>query len=412
MPVITLEFPDSADQRQFRLDSATIVGVMGAGAMGAGIAQVAAMHGHRVFIADALAASVARARDAHQKAMTREVEKGRLRPEQAEDVLSRFTYVEGVSADHLSDMAGCGFVIEAIVENLAAKQQLFRGLESVVDANAVLASNTSSLSIAAIAGACTKPERVVGVHFFNPATLMPLVEIIPAITTSADVSQQARALMDAWGKVTVLATDTPGFIVNRVARAFYSESLRMLEEGVADAPTIDWAMRELGKFRMGPFELMDLIGNDVNFAVTSSVFEGMFFDARYRPSNTQRRLVEAGLLGKKTKRGYYDYRDGAAIPAATKDIALGQRIVDRVVAMLVNSAVDAVHQRIAVAADIELSMTKGVNYPKGLLAWGDEVGAATILARLEALHGEYLEERYRPSPLLRAIVRENRTLLS
>ncbi|MEO7999817.1 MAG: 3-hydroxyacyl-CoA dehydrogenase NAD-binding domain-containing protein, partial [Gemmatimonadaceae bacterium] len=308
----------------------TVVGVIGAGAMGAGIAQVAAMNGHRVVIADTLAASVARARDMHSKAMAREFEKNRLTREAADEVLARFTYVDGVSTEDLLAMRECGFIIEAIIENLSAKQALFRTLESVIDPGAVLASNTSSLSIAALAGACTHPERVVGVHFFNPATLMPLVEIIPAITTNPEIAEQSRALMDAWGKVTVMAADTPGFIVNRVARPFYSESLRMYEEGFADAATIDWAMRELGGFRMGPFELMDLIGNDVNFAVTSSVFEAMFFDGRYRPANTQRRLVEAGLLGRKTKRGYYDYREGAVMPEPNKDLALGQRIVDRV----------------------------------------------------------------------------------
>ena len=295
----------------------TIVGVIGAGAMGAGIAQVAAQNGHRVIIADAMAASVARAKDGHAKAMAREVEKGRLTRDAADAVLARFMYVDGVSLDHIGAMRACGFVIEAIIEDLSAKQALFRTLESVIERGAVLASNTSSLSIAALAGACSRPDRVVGVHFFNPATLMPLVEIIPAITTRADVASQARALMNAWGKVTVLAADTPGFIVNRVARPFYSEALRMHEEGLADAPTIDWAMRDLGGFKMGPFELMDLIGNDVNFAVTSSVFEAMFYDGRYRPANTQRRLVEAGLLGRKTKRGYYDYRDGAVMPAGT-----------------------------------------------------------------------------------------------
>ena len=276
----------------------------------------------------------------------------------------------------------------------------------------MLASNTSSLSIAALAGACSQPDRVVGVHFFNPATLMPLVEIIPAITTRPEVAAQSRALMNAWGKVTVMAADTPGFIVNRVARPFYSEALRLYEEGVADAATIDWAMREIGGFKMGPFELMDLIGNDVNFAVTSSVFEAMFYDARFRPAITQRRLVEAGLLGRKTQRGYYDYRDGARMPDANKDAVVGQQIVDRILAMLVNQAVDAVHQRVAAPQDIELSMTKGVNYPKGLLAWGDEIGAAVVLERLEALHVEYLEERYRPSPLLRNVVREGAQLLT
>lgn len=394
------------------LGKETFVGVIGAGAMGAGIAQVAAVNGHRVVIADSQAASVARAKDMHAKALARDVEKNRMTREAADEVLSRISYVDGVSMEHLLAFKDCTFVIEAIIENLSAKQTLFRTLESVMDPGAVLASNTSSLSIAALAGACSHPARVVGVHFFNPAPLMPLVEIIPAITTDAGVAQQSRALMDSWGKVTVMAADTPGFIVNRVARPFYSEAIRMYEEGFADAATIDWALREIGGFRMGPFELMDLIGNDVNFAVTSSVFEGMFFDGRYRPSNTQRRLVEAGLLGRKTKRGYYDYRDGAVMPEANKDSALGQRIVDRVLAMLVNQAADAVHQRIASPADIELSMTKGVNYPKGLLAWGDEIGARTVLERLEALHAEYLEERYRPSPLLRKAVIGSGKLLS
>lgn len=394
------------------LDASTAIGVVGAGAMGAGIAQVAAVRGHRVVVADALPASVARARDGHAKAMAREVEKGRLTRDAADATLGRLTYLDGVTSEHLAAMRECGFVIEAIIENLPAKQALFRALEAVVSDSAVLASNTSSLSIAALAGGTRNAARVVGVHFFNPAPLMPLVEIIPAITTSTDVATQARALMDAWGKTTVMAADTPGFIVNRVARPFYSESLRLLEESFASAATIDWALREIGGFRMGPFELMDLIGNDVNFAVTSSVFDGMFFDGRYRPANTQRRMVEAGMLGRKSGRGYYDYRDGATPPTPDKDTALGQRIVDRVLAMLVNAAADAVHQQVANAADIELSMTRGVNYPKGLLAWGDEIGASVILARLEALHAEYLEERYRPSPLLRRVVREGGRLLA
>jgi 3-hydroxybutyryl-CoA dehydrogenase len=220
------------------------------------------------------------------------------------------------------------------------------------------------------------------------------------------------SLVGAWKKIGVVATDTPGFIVNRVARPYYGESLRLLEEGIADAPTIDWAMRELGGFRMGPFELMDFIGNDVNFAVTTSVFEGFFYDPRYKPALTQRRLVEAGLYGRKRERGYYDYREGAEAPRPTKDAALGQRIVDRVVAMLVNEAVDAVQMRVASPSDIELAMTKGVNYPRGLLRWGDEIGPAEILRRLESLHSEYGEDRYRPSPLLRRHVREGRALLA
>jgi 3-hydroxybutyryl-CoA dehydrogenase len=390
----------------------SVIGVVGAGAMGAGIAQVAASRGHRVVLADAQVAAIARAKDGHAKAMAREVEKGRITRPDADAVLARLTYVEGVDALALTQFADCRLVIEAIVEDLGIKQTLFTALEKVIANDAVLATNTSSLSVAALAGACQRPERVVGIHFFNPAPVMPLVEIIPSIITDAAVADAAQELVDAWGKVTVRCTDTPGFIVNRIARPFYGEALRILEERLADAPTIDWAMKELGGFKMGPFELMDFIGNDVNFAVTRSVFEAMFYDPRYKPALTQRRLVESGLLGRKTKRGYYDYRDGAVAPEPKRDETMGRVIVDRIVAMLINEAVDAVQLGIASPQDIELAMTKGVNYPRGLLAWGDTLGAGQVLATLEALQAEYGEDRYRPSPLLRRTAKSNGTLLT
>ena len=198
--------------------------------------------------------------------------------------------------------------------------------------------------------------------------------------------------------------------MNRIARPFYGEALRIFEEGIADCATIDWAMRTLGGFRMGPFELMDLIGNDVNFAVTSAVYEGFFFDPRYKPSLTQRRLVDANLLGRKTGRGWYDYRDGAAPPAPREDPALGSSILDRILAMLINEAVDAVFWRVATPADIDLAMMKGVNYPKGLLAWAEELGYRVALERLERLQAEYGEDRYRPSPLLRRLAASGGTL--
>ena len=239
---------------------------------------------------------------------------------------------------------------------------------------------------------------------------MPLVEIIPAIGTADAVCDAARALVTSWKKVTVLAADTPGFLVNRVARPFYGEALRIQEEGIADIATIDWAMRTIGGFRMGPFELMDFIGHDVNFAVTRSVFEGMYHDPRYRLSIAQQRLLEAGWLGRKAGRGFYDHRDGAVTPSATEDAALGQRIVDRILAMLVNEATEAVHLRLASPEDIELAMTTGVNYPRGLLAWGDAIGPATVLAQLEALHADTGDMRYRPSVRLRQVVRAGTAL--
>ena len=394
-----------------RLDGSTIVGVVGAGAMGAGIAQVAAGRGHRVVIADASSDAIERAHQGHARAMVREVEKGRLGRAEADAVLARISYVPEMTEESLQAFADCGLVIEAIIESLAAKRELFRVLELVIDPAAVLATNTSSLSVAALAGGSRHPSRIIGIHFFNPAPVMPLVEIIPSIVTDVAITAAVRALVDCWGKTAVLAADTPGFIVNRVARPFYGEALRILEEGIADAATIDWAMKTLGGFKMGPFELMDFIGNDVNFAVTSSVFEGMFFDPRYKPALTQRRLVEAGWLGRKTGRGYYDYQDGAKVPEPLVDTTLGQQVVDRILAMLVNEAAEAVHLRIASPADLEQAMTTGVNYPKGLLAWGDAIGVATILARLEALQAEYGEDRYRPSPYLRRVVRSGGTLL-
>ncbi len=390
----------------------TAIGVIGAGAMGAGIAQVAAMSGHPVVLADAQPAAVARAKSGHAKALAREIEKGRLTRDSADAVLARVQYVEGVHAAALAAFAPCGIVIEAIIEQLPAKQTLFKALEQVVEREAILASNTSSLSIAALAGACMHGDRMVGVHFFNPAPIMPLVEIIPSIGTTQAVIDTARALVQSWKKVTVLAADTPGFLVNRVARPFYGEALRIQEEGIADIPTIDWAMRTIGGFRMGPFELMDFIGHDVNFAVTRSVFDGMYQDPRYRPSIAQQRLVEAGWLGRKAQRGFYDYADGAAAPAPTEDSALGQQIVNRVLAMLVNEAVDAVHLRLASPDDVELAMTTGVNYPRGLLAWGDEIGARVVLERLDALFAATHDMRYRASVRLRQVAQAGTSLRS
>ncbi len=388
-----------------------VVGVVGAGAMGSGIAQVAAAAGHQVVLGDAHGSAIQKARAAIAASLGRDVSKGRLEQAAADATLGRITDAGDLALGYQA-YRECTVVIEAIAESLPIKLEIFRELEQEVGDACMLATNTSSLSVAAIAGQCRRAERVIGIHFFNPATVMPLVEIIPAITTDAPVTATARALVDSWGKTTVIASDTPGFIVNRVARPFYGESLRMLEEGIADAPTIDWAMRELGGFRMGPFELMDFIGHDINYAVTSSVFESMYCDPRYRPSITQRRLVDAGFLGRKRDRGFYDYRDGASRPEPTRDDALGRMMLQRVLSMLVNEAVEAMYLRVASPADLELSMTRGVNYPKGLLAWGDEIGPDRVLATLDALHDEYRDDRYRASVLLRRRVREGGALFA
>jgi 3-hydroxybutyryl-CoA dehydrogenase len=383
------------------------VGVLGAGAMGSGIAQVAAVAGDTVILQDVDEEAIARTRAGIDKALTREIEKGRLTQSAAEAVRGRLRYFAGAD---LRGFAACELVIEAIVEQLGPKRESFAALERVVAPDATLATNTSALSITAIASACQHPERVLGLHFFNPAPVMPLVEVVRGHGTSAALVDAACARAQRWGKITVVAADTPGFIVNRVARPFYGEALRILDEGIADCATIDWAMRTFGGFRMGPFELMDLIGNDVNFAVTSAVYEGFFFDPRYKPSLTQRRLVDANLLGRKTGRGYYDYRDGAVRPVPREDAALGQTILDRILAMLINEAVDAVFWGIAKPGDIDIAMVKGVNYPRGLIAWAEELGYRVTLERLERLQAEYGEDRYRPSPLLRRLAATGGTL--
>lgn len=394
------------------LDIDTIVGVVGAGTMGAGIAQVAALQGHRVVLSDAIPEAVERARAGIAKSLARRVEKQKLSQEDADATAARISYVAGISGMQWREFASCGVAIEAVIEDLALKKAVLSSLERVMAPDAILASNTSSLSIAALAAACTNRGRVVGIHFFNPAPVMPLVEIVGAITTDPTVTATVQTFIRGWGKTAVVASDTPGFIVNRVARPFYGEALRIAEEGIADVATIDWAMRELGGFKMGPFELMDFIGNDVNYAVTCSVYEAMYYDPRYRPALTQRRLVEAGMLGRKTGRGYYDYHDGAKLPSPLRDQGLGKRVADRIVAMLINEAVDALHMQVASAEDLELAMTTGVNYPKGLLAWGDELGVRTVLQRISALQDEYGEDRYRPSPLLKRMAKEARKILS
>jgi len=385
------------------------VGIIGSGTMGSGIAQVAATSGCKVKLYDTNQKALDKSKVALEKVLTRLVVKGRIDEVEKTRIQSNITYV-----DNLKDLADSNLAIEAIIENLDIKQKVFSELENYVADDCIIASNTSSLSIASIASSLQKPERCIGIHFFNPAPLMKLVEVIPAIQTSSEVLDKSAEIISDWKKTVAVAKDTPGFIVNRVARPFYGESLRIYEEGLADFATIDWSLKTLGGFRMGPFELMDFIGNDVNYTVTETVFTAFYFDPRYKPAFTQKRFAEAGYLGRKTGKGYYNYDENGAIviPSEAKeshDKKLAQQIFDRVLVMLINEAADALFLNVATAIDIDNAMTKGVNYPKGLLAWADEKGIDWCVSKMDELYNEYHEDRYRCSPLLRKMNRENRT---
>ncbi|WP_063734550.1 3-hydroxyacyl-CoA dehydrogenase [Streptomyces sp. RTd22] len=486
------------------------VAVVGTGTMGQGIAQVALVAGHPVRLYDAAPGRAAQAVDAIAARLDRLVAKGSLAGAGRDAALGRLAAV-----DRLADLADTELAIEAILEELGAKQQLFTALETVVSDRCVLATNTSSLSVTAVAGALRRPGRLVGLHFFNPAPLLPLVEVVRGFATDRAAADRAYETVAAWGKTPVRCADTPGFIVNRIARPFYAEAFRVYEEGGADPATIDAVLRESGGFRMGPFELTDLIGQDVNEAVTRSVWESLFHDPKSTPSLAQRRLVDAGLHGRKTGRGWYDHADGApsprphtaepcdapakialhgdlgpaaglvplieeagitlvrepvaeagpggflALPDGTRlsltdgsaattdpfapgirfDLALDYRtatrialapsatadplataaatglfqalgkqvsvvgdlpgmIVARTVAMLVDFAADAVARGVASAGDIDTAMRTGVNYPRGPLYWGDQLGAGWVRDVLRNLHDACPTGRYAPSQAL------------
>jgi len=492
------------------LGASTLVAVVGSGAMGSGIAQIAAAAGHVVKLYDTRPEAVEKAIAGIRKTFGMLAEKGRMKPEDADAAGARLQ-----AAGTIGELAGAGLVVEAIVENLEIKRQLFADLEKVVAEDCILATNTSSISVTALAAKLAVPGRFVGMHFFNPVPLMALVEVISGLATDAQVAARIFDTALAWGKSPVHAKSTPGFIVNRVARPYYAEALRLLNEQAADPATIDAVMREAGGFRMGPFELMDLIGHDVNFAVTQSVFNAYFNDPRFTPSLVQQELVNAGFLGRKSGRGFYRYDDeskpqpaseGTATPpsrmtvwgrspfvdaivsraraagvdvaeqesngddaliecgdavlcltdgrSATQraaeegrpnlvlfDLALDygkaarlavsaseqcdpqaflaavgflqsagyavSRLADvpglavmRTVAMLANEAADAVNQGVCDAAGADVAMQKGVNYPRGPLAWADGIGVAYVMRVLLNLARLYGEDRYRVSPLI------------
>ncbi|CAM6548423.1 3-hydroxyacyl-CoA dehydrogenase PaaH [Leclercia adecarboxylata] len=457
------------------------VAVIGSGIMGAGIAEVAASHGHPVLVYDINADAISRAIDGIRTRLESRVARGKLSAEACEQTLQRLVPVTDIQA-----LARADLVIEAASEQMAVKKALFAQLAEICPAKTLLTSNTSSISITAIAADLSHPERVAGLHFFNPAPVMKLVEVVSGLATSEEVVEQLSALAVKWGKQPVRCQSTPGFIVNRVARPYYAEAWRALEEQVAAPEAIDAALREGAGFPMGPLELTDMIGQDVNFAVTCSVFNAFWQERRFLPSLVQQELVLAGRFGKKSGQGVYNWRsdrpaaswletvsdadsaisvqrrsdgvteiDGlllietqgetaqalanrygqpvvvcdrqegdvaviavaASNPASANRKAVwhlqqqGKRVLQvadypglliwRTVAMIVNEALDALQKGVASEQDIDTAMRLGVNYPRGPLAWGEQLGWQRLLRLLENLQRHYGEERYRPSSLLR-----------
>ena len=370
--------------------------VVGAGAMGIGIAQVLSQAGASVFLYDIDLAGVKKALEKLEKVMERLVVKGRLERLESREILKRITPIEA-----LEKAEGAQVVIEAISENIELKRDLFQRLEDLLPADTIFATNTSSLSIASLAKGLNHPERLIGIHFFNPAALMPLVEIIPSMATGPEIVSGCKSWLTQMGKSPVVAKDSPGFIVNRVARAFYGEAMNIYEEGIASPDTIDWAMTSIGKFKMGPFLLMDFIGQDINYSVSESVWTQFYFEPRFRPNISQKRLVEQGWLGRKTGRGFYTYEKGSAVSNPIKDEALGNAILERILALLINEALSALGDRLCTLEDLETAMVKGVNYPIGLIEWAKKIGPDKILQILKDLLDHTGDGRYRPTALLK-----------
>ena len=372
------------------------VGIIGSGTMGIGIAQVASTAGCEVFLYDANSWQAEKSLLGLKSTLNKLVKKQKISAEKSDDIFNKIIF-----CTDLVELKDCDLVIEAIIENKEIKTKVFGELENIVSEKCVISSNTSSISITSLSAELKNPGRFIGIHFFNPAPLMPLVEVIPGLLTEKTLAREIYTLMESWSKTPVIAKDVPGFIVNRIARPFYGEALRIAEENIATPEQIDDAMRTLGNFRMGPFELMDLIGIDINFSVTKTVYADYFYDPKYKPSLLQQRMAEAKLLGRKTGKGFYDYSENAEKPAPEKNDELYQTIFNRIISMLINEAVEAKRLGIANDEDLELAMQKGVNYPKGLLQWGFDIGYLKISENLQKLYEEYQEERYRQSPLLR-----------
>jgi 3-hydroxybutyryl-CoA dehydrogenase len=401
------------------IQPARIIGVIGAGTMGAGIAQLAARSGARTILHDPLPEALERGVRYAREGLGKETAKGRLRSEEADAAAARIE-----PTDDLAAFAPCELVIEAAPERLSLKHEIYARLsEEIVSAECVLATNTSSLLVTAIAAAASDPERVVGMHFFNPAPLMRLLEVVAGEQSSERALALARATGEAMGKTVIRAQDGPGFLVNRCNRPFGLEALRLLQERIADIETIDRTMRVEGGFRMGPFELMDLVGVDTGLEISKSFYEQSFGEPRWRPSPISARYVAAGLHGRKSGRGYYDYsRDpyrppdpdpdpdppaGSGVADADIRPAAGG-VLERIVCQVINECAFALGEDVGSAEDIDTGMVLGLNYPRGPLAWADEIGLDHVLAVLDSLWEEYREERYRAAPALRGLVRDGR----
>jgi 3-hydroxybutyryl-CoA dehydrogenase len=380
--------------------------------MGSGIAQLAARSGARTLLHDPLTEALDRGAKRARDGLTKEAAKGKLSTEEADGAAAR---IEAV--DDLDAMAKCELVIEAAPERLELKHELYARLAEIVSDECVLASNTSSLLVTAIAAAATHPQRVVGMHFFNPAPLMRLLEVVAGEQSNERSLALAHATGEAMGKTVIRAQDGPGFLVNRCNRPFGLEALRLLQERIADIETIDRIVRIEGGFRMGPFELMDLVGIDTGFEISKSFYEQSFYEPRWRPSPIASRYVAAGRYGRKSGRGYYDYSSDPYRPPdpdppegdadAKAQLAAGG-VLERIVCQVINECAFALDEGVGSAQDIDTGMVLGLNYPRGPLAWADEIGLDHVLAVLDGLWEEYREERYRAAPLLRRMVREGR----
>jgi 3-hydroxybutyryl-CoA dehydrogenase len=368
------------------------IAVVGAGTMGAGIAESAALAGMSAVLLDVKEDALVRGRETIEKDLERRVKRGRLSEDERRRVLDRVA-----TTTSLEDCADAPLVVEAVVENMEVKKKVFADLENVVGTDAVLATNTSSLSVAGIAAATQRPERVAGMHFFNPVPAMRLVEVVTGPSTDPAVVRRAEEITERLGKTPIRVSDTPGFVVNRVARPFYLEAFRLVEAG-GEPEQIDAAVRGAG-FRMGPLQLADLIGHDVNLAVSESLFERYYYQPRFRPSHLQRSMVEAGLLGRKSGRGFYDYGaeeqgDTEERTEPSEDVAL------RVISCIVNEAYLTLSEGVSTAEDIDKAMKLGANYPKGPFEWAEEIGASNILETLDSLRATH-GDAYLAAPSLR-----------